>query len=75
MSYVPLADDSLGGPGLRWWWYPKGSPLKGFVILTLPKAKIPILKSRPVMRQDIRLTSFCRILWPKQPLQIVGNLG
>jgi hypothetical protein len=44
MSYIPLAEDSLGGPSLRWWWYPKGTPLKGFVIPTLPKAKIPILK-------------------------------
>ena len=75
LSYVPLAEDAHLAPGMRWWWFPKGNPFKGFVILTLPTAKIPILKSRPVMERDVKLTGVYRIIWPKEPLRIVGNAG
>lgn len=75
MSYVPLGEDGRLGPSMRWWWYPKGNPLKGFVILTLPTARIPILKSKAAMERDVKLAYFYRILWPEKPLQIVGDSG
>ena len=71
MSFVPLGEDGRLGPSMRWWWYPK-APLKGFATLTLPKTKIPILKSRPVTEREIKLTGVYRIIWPKEPLRIAG---
>jgi len=59
MSFVPLGEDGRLGPSMRWWWYPK-APLKGFATLTLPKTKIPILKSRPVTEREIKLTGVYR---------------
>ena len=71
MSFVPLGEDGRLGPSMRWWWYPK-APLKGFATPTLPKTKIPILKSRPVTEREIKLTGVYRIIWPKEPLRIAG---
>jgi len=50
----------------------EGNPFKGFVIVTVPKTKIPILKSRPVTEREIKLTGVYRIIWPKEPLRIAG---
>jgi len=55
---------------MRWHWFPKGNPLKDFVVLTLPTTKTPILQARPSTDAVTRLPGSYRVVWPDQPLRI-----